>query len=571
MHHLTEENIFVFLLQVLVLLGLARALGELFRRWGQPTITAEIMVGIFLGPSILGRMTPGFQAWLFPVDMIQQNMLETVAWLGILFFLLNAGLETSFASAWRQRTQSAKLSFSDLSIPMIIAFVPTLFLASRYIEPGDSAVKFALFIAVIMTISAMPVTARVMQELKVYRTDLGLLIMSALTINDVAGWIVFALIIGAFIGEAVTVGMVAFKLIATLVFAAAFLTVGSHLFNRLLISMKRIGIPEPSGSLTLICLAGLIGGAITLAIGIHALFGFFIAGIMAGECRQLSERTRHIFYQMVQAILVPLFFASIGLKLDFLGQFDWFLCMFILVVGIFGRYIGAYIGARIIHQTPVHGKFIALAHIPGGEMQVVIGMVALEYGVISETVYVAVVFGAITSSVIAGPWMKRILVKLQQHDWLAYLPLDHILPDISSQTSKEAISELCRSADRHLENYEPDSLIAAVLEREQQMSTATGMGISVPHARLKNIQRPLVLFGRSKAGIEWGAADGKRVHFVFLVFTPEENTNSQLQILRGISIAMTQPGTSEQLLAAANESDIIAVMRQAVSTVKASA
>ncbi len=174
MHYLSEENILVFLLQVAVLLGLARGLGEVFRRFGQPSITAEIMVGIVLGPTLLGRTFPGFQAMLFPNDPHQQNMLETVAWLGILFFLLKSGLETNFATAWRQRRQALTLSMADLVIPMVIAFIPSFFLPAAYVGEGGSRIAFALFVATIMTISALPVTARVMQDLRIYRTDLAL-------------------------------------------------------------------------------------------------------------------------------------------------------------------------------------------------------------------------------------------------------------------------------------------------------------------------------------------------------------------------------------------------------------
>jgi len=103
MHYLNEQNIFIFLIQVFLLLGLARGVGEIFRSWKQPPLTDEILVGVFLGPTIFGRFLPRLHQMLFPVNAIQQNMLETVAWLGVLFLLLETGLEIDFSSAWRQR------------------------------------------------------------------------------------------------------------------------------------------------------------------------------------------------------------------------------------------------------------------------------------------------------------------------------------------------------------------------------------------------------------------------------------------------------------------------------------
>lgn len=173
MHYLDETNIFLFLSQAALLLALARGLGEVFRRWGQPTITAEILVGALLGPTVLGRLSPGIQQLIFPPDPAQQNMLDTLAWLGILFFLLKTGLETSLVAAVRQGKQAGIISSSDLILPMIVTFVPALFLPERYFGPQGDRIIFALFIATIMTISAMPVTAGVLQDLAVYRTDLG--------------------------------------------------------------------------------------------------------------------------------------------------------------------------------------------------------------------------------------------------------------------------------------------------------------------------------------------------------------------------------------------------------------
>ena len=565
MHYLSENNIFLFLLQVAVLLGLARALGEVFRRFGQPSITAEIIVGVVLGPTLLGRAFPGFQALLFPDDAQQQNMLETVAWLGILFFLLKSGLETNLATAWRQRRQAAILSLTDLILPMLVAFVPCFLLPMSYIGQGGSRIAFALFIATIMTISALPVTARVMQDLKIYRTDLGLLIMSALTINDVAGWVVFAMILGFFTEAAMTAWNIGFILVATVVFAAVCLTLGSRLFNSVLGAFRRWNVPEPAGSLTLVCVTGLLCGALTTWIGIHALFGFFIAGILAGEASRLSERTRHIFSQMVQAILVPLFFASIGLKIDFLGNFDLLLVVFMLVVGITGRYLGAYLGARWIGQPNLHSRLIANAHTPGGEMQIVIGMLALEYRVITEVVYVAIVFGAVVSSMIAGPLMSRLLKRIRRIDWLVYLPVDHIIPVLDAQARNEAIARMSEIAARTVEILSAETIQEAVRKRESEMSTALDNGVAVPHARLPGLERPVVVFARCARGIDWNAADGLPARLLFLVLTPESDPDSQLQILRGIASTAGRPGVRRCIEEQQDAAGILEQMRAAIT------
>lgn len=564
MHLLTEENILIFLLQISLLLACARGLGEVFRRFGQPSITAEILVGIVFGPTVLGRLAPDLQGRMFPSDPVQMKMLGTVAWLGILLFLLKAGLETNFATAWRQRKQAMILSMCDLTIPMLIAFIPCLYLPARFMGDASSPMVFALFVAVIMTISALPVTARVLQDLKIYRTDLGLLIMSALTINDVAGWIVFALILGFFTETGMSPPQMVFVLVFTLAYAVFCLSWGSKIFDWFLQTMQRMRIPEPGGSLTLVVVAGLTGGAITTWIGIHALFGFFIAGIMAGESPHLSERTRHIFDELVRAILVPIFFTAIGLKLDFLGNFDVVLVLFILGIGMVGRYVAAYIGGRLIRQPSLHSRLIADAHIPGGEMQIIIGMLALEFGVISQTTYVAIVFGAIVTSVISGPLMGRLLRKIERVDWLAFLPVDQIVPSVLSNNTDGAIRELCTRAGQSLSEDQIPNVIKAVLNREHEMTTALEEGIAVPHARLEGIERPVVVFGRSVRGVNWDSADGKPARFVFLIITPKSDANIQLQILRGISRTMALRETREALVEADSAPVILETLRKGV-------
>lgn len=562
MHLLTEEHILLLLAQIALLLGCARALGEVFRRMGQPSITAEILVGILFGPTIFGRVAPTLHARLFPADPYQIKMFGAVAWLGILFFLLKAGLETNFATAWRQRRHALKLSMFDLTVPMLIAFVPCLFLPVRYMGAEGGRFIFALFIAVIMTISALPVTARVLQDLKIYRTDLGLLIMSALTINDVAGWIVFALILGMVTDAGMTLFQMGFVLVATMTFAVFCLSVGSKLFDRILRFLQSKRVPEPSGSLTLVVVAGLLGGITTVWIGIHALFGFFIAGIMAGESKHLSERTRHIFDQMVQAVLVPLFFAAVGLKLDFLKNFDVWLVLFILGVGMLGRYVAAYIGARFTGHPSLHSRLIADAHIPGGEMQIVIGMLALEYGVISETVYVAVVFGAIFTSVISGPLMGGLLRRIEQIDWLSFLPVDHICVEMAARSRDEAIRELCAYVHAEIAEHTVDEIAQAVLMREQEMTTSIEGGVAIPHARIDGIKRPIVALGRCGQTLDWNSADGKPTELVFLVITPRENPSIQLQLLRGISCGIANPDVRARLIQADSAPELIEILRQ---------
>lgn len=556
MHYFSEKNIFIFLLQFLLALGLARGLGELFRRWKQPALTAEILVGVLLGPTIFGRFLPGLHGRIFPSDALQQGMFETVAWLGLLFFLLVTGLEIDFSSAWRQRGDALKIALSDIVVPMAIAFVPAYFLPDQYLVDPDRRMVFALFLATVMTISAMPIAARALVDLNLYKTDLGFLIMSALSVNDIIGWLIFTMILGVFTQATLEIKKVVLIFSATLLFVIFSLSFGRILAQRIIIKIKEKGLPEPATSLTFICLLGIFCGAVTQKIGIHALFGFFIAGIVAGEAREFPEKTRQIISQMVYAVFVPLFFVSIGLKVDFLRNFDIFLILLISVVGIGGRFLGAWLGTRFSSVAKVNRLSVAIAHTPGGSMEIVIGILALEFNLITEPVFVAIVFGAVLSSVILGPWLAYSFNRRKEISILESFSKKGIISHLDAVRRDEAIAELCELAVEQDSSLRQEVIYKAVLERENLMGTALENGVAVPHGRIAGLLKPVVVFGRSAPGIEWDSPDGQDTHLIFLILTPKENDDIQVQILRVISRMTSDSSARQDILEAEREEQI---------------
>ncbi len=566
MQNLSEHNILIFLVQLFVLLGLARGLGELFRKWKQPPLTAEILVGILLGPTILGRFLPGWHQAIFPADAVQQNMLETVAWIGVLFLLLETGLEIDLSSAWRQKKDALAIALSDIVIPMAIAFIPCYFLPEHYLTNPDQRLIFSIFMATVMTISALPIAARALHDLKLSKTDLGFLIISALSINDIIGWLLFTIVLGYFTQTGLS-PMAIFAIAgATVGFAAICLTGGRILTHAALAKIKEKKLPQPGISLTFICLLGLLCGAITQKIGIHALFGFFIAGMMAGGSRALSENVRQIISQMVYAIFVPLFFVNIGLKVDFLRSFDVFLILLMSVVGILGRYLGAWIGVCFTRLPTSNRQAISIAHTPGGAMEIVIGMLALEYNLITELVFVAIVFSAIVSSVTLGPWLSYSIRKRREISILEYFSHRAILSNLKSRDKEHAIGELCALSAGIDGSLEPEEVYDHVLQRENTMGTAMEEGIAIPHARLASLKSPLVVFGRSLGGIEWNSPDDKPARLIFLILTPASDDDVQVQILGLIARVISNAQLRQDIMQCENADQIWTILHTAFTT-----
>ena len=566
MFTLTERQILIFLLELLVLLGLARILGELFRRWGQPVVVAELLVGVVFGPTVLGRVAPGVYAALFPHDMVQSAMLETVSWVGVLFLLLANGQDVDISVAWKQRKDSLTIALSDVIIPIILGMGAALLIPARFMVESQNRLLFAAFVGTALTISALPVALRALHDLNILKSDMGLLIVSALTINDVLGWVLFTIILGLGTGKVnpVYIGGV---LAATVGFAAFCLLIGRRFVDSALTKLKQSDLPQPGSSLTFAVLLGLVCGAVTQLIGIHALFGFFLAGIMVGDSPAMSERTREIIDQMVYSIFVPLFFVGIGLKVDFLAGANVPLMVGLTIVGIGGRFLGAYVGALGTNVVRSDRVPIAIAHTPGGAMEIVIGLVAYEARIISGPIFVAIVFVAVSSSLLVGPWLAWALKRRQKIRILDFFVFKAFVLRLAGDRPQDAIRQLCQSAAAVPGMPDGDTLCQAVSERERTMSTATGSGVAFPHARMPQIKAPKVVVGISRTGLEWDAPDGIDVKWVFMILTPADDVASQVTILAALARMMMQPEVKERLLAAQTPQQVWDVLKASLPAV----
>lgn len=547
MHYLNETQLLTFLLQFILILGLCRGLGILFQKMKQPTITADILVGIILGPTLIGRLFPPFHTRLFPLDVVQQTMLETLAWVGIFFLLLDTGLEVNFSSVWKQRKQSIRISALDLVVPIVVTAVPIFFLPDRYMPQAYNRIIFTLFLATIMTISALPVAIRALHDLNILKTDMGFVIVSALSINDIIGWIIFTVVLGVVTSGTISIIRILSVLGATMAFSFISLTIIRKIADRIISFIKKT-FPEQSGlTITFIAILGGICGAITMKIGIHSLFGFFIAGLIAGEARDLSEKNRYVFSKMVYALFIPIFFANIGLKIDFVRSFDPLLVVFMIVVGTAGRFSAAWLGTVWAKRPNSNRVPIAIAHTPGGEMHLVVGMLALEYGLINETVYVAIVASAIFSSVILGPWLGVSIGRRVKVNFRGLVSGMLVLPALGDRNKEEALQRLCREASEKA-GIDEQQLLDSVMVRERAMSTAVEEGVAFPHARMVGIKRPLLVYALSENGIEWNSPDGKPCRIIFMIITPIGEDDLQVQILGALARVMMEPQNREELL-----------------------
>lgn len=403
MHYLNESHILLFLLQILILLGCARTLSVICEAYKIPAIAGEILAGIILGPTLLGRVLPSFQLWLFPIDQMQSTMLETVSWLGVFFLLLSSGFHVDIRKAFRSGRAALLIGIVGVLFPIALGY--PVFSKFDPIYWGDKAnvVSFALFLSVAGSITAISVVARTIGDLEISKTPKGSLALSSCAINDIFGWFLFTVVISLVTPHNMSSIELVLSIIGIIGFIVLSATYGTQLLSIALRRVEATSLTQPAAAQTLIVSVGLLCGAITQWLGIHAILGFFLAGTIAGSAKGVSDDLRKSVSDTLHAIFVPLFFATLGLKIDFLAGMVFWPTIIFCLVAILGKFVGAWLGAILGKQSQQTSILMGITFIPGGAMEIVVATLALELQLIGQTIFVAIVFAALLSSILAGP------------------------------------------------------------------------------------------------------------------------------------------------------------------------
>jgi len=409
MGRLLHSDVALLLLQLSIMLLMARILAEASRKFRLPAVIGEIIAGVLLGPTILGMINPDWFHSLFPVPSVNATILSGLVQAAMVMLLFIAGLEVDLHIVWQQRRQALSTSLFGLVIPFFIGFIfPYQFPNFFGIADSDHRVVFALFMGTAMAISALPVIVRILMDLNIFKTRIGLLVVTSAMVDDVIGWIIFSVILGLIgkqgdISVGYTIGM-------TITFTAVMLTLGRGLLNRIL-PWVNSRLAWPGGVLSLSLSLCFLAAAFTEYIGIHAIFGAFIIGIALGDSEHFSERAKEIVHQFINNIFAPLFFVSIGLRVNFFTNFDWLLTLIIIFIAFAGKILGCGIGTRLVGLSWRESIAAACGMNARGAMEIILGIVALENGLINEKVFVSLVIMALVTSITSGPMMKWMLKK----------------------------------------------------------------------------------------------------------------------------------------------------------------
>lgn len=557
---MSHSELTVFILAVALLLALARTLGEAARAIKQPAVVGEILAGVILGPTVFGLLAPGLQSAVFPAIGNVTIALQAISSLSIIMFLLVAGMEVDLKVALSHGRASLVISFFGMLVPFATGFAcASLWPVAFGAEPGTDPTAFAMFLGTALSISALPVIAKTLMDLNMYRSDFGMIIISAAVIGDITGWILFAVIIGM-IGAA---GPEAFDtrttLVLTIAFGAFLLTAGRKLLDKALPFVQAY-TSWPGGALGFAMAGALLCAAFTNWIGVHAIFGAFIFGVALGESRHLQERTRRTLEGFISFIFAPLFFASAGLKVDFAHHFDLTLTALVIIISTIGKLAGCGVSARLTGFSWRESMAIGVGLNARGAMEIVLALLALQFGLIGERMFVALVVMALFTSIIAGGLISRILRRDAPARLIDFINGGAFIAELASDDPREAIEELSAVAAKAA-GLPAEEISAAVWRREQMMPTGLGKGVATPHARIPGLKNPVVAVGLSRDGVEFDSPDGQPAQVVFLTLTPTDKMTTQVELLSDIAGNFIKDSIRLRAIQSKNFAEFLSVLK----------
>lgn len=411
---LDEHQLLVFWTQLLVLLVFARICGEMMRRINLPSVIGQLAAGVILGPSIFGRLWPSGFHWFLPEDEISSGALLAVSWVGVALLLVTAGFETDLGLIRRLGRAAMLVTGFSLVVPLIGGLIVGFSLPESFIGAESDRTVFALFVAAALSVSALAVIAKILSELGLMRRDFGQITVAAGMANDVVGWVMLAVFAGFAVSGEVSIQNILRTIIGLAIFLVLAMTVGQRVVDRALRWVRRDG-PNVEGAMAVVVFTMLVYGVATQALGIEAVLGAFVAGVVLHRSRFQQHDVLHHIESMTGMFLAPIFFATAGLRVD-LGLLKgdalvW--ALIVVAVAIVAKFVGAYIGGRLAGQSPRAAAALGAGLNARGALEIVIASVGLSLGVFTETAYTVIIIVPLVTSVFAA-----VALRIAVRDWL---------------------------------------------------------------------------------------------------------------------------------------------------------
>ena len=396
----------ILLAQIITIIIVARLFGWVFRKIGQPSVIGEIIAGIAIGPSLLGLYFPEFSISLFPVESL--GNLQFLSQIGLILFMFVIGMELDLKILKNRAKEAIVISHASIVIPFALGIGLAYFVYFKFAPAGVAFLPFALFMGIALSITAFPVLARIVQERGIHKTKLGAIVITCAAADDITAWCILAAVIaivkaGTFVSSLYVIGLAIFYVIVMFFVVKPFLKKIGDLYG------SKDNLNKPVVAIFFLTL--IISAYCTEIIGIHALFGAFMTGVIMPDITKF----RNLFIEKVEDVsiilLLPLFFVYTGLRTE-IGlindPFLWKVTGIIILVAVVGKFFGSAIAAKFVGQSWRDSLTIGALMNTRGLMELVVLNIGLDLKVLSPEVFTMMVIMALVTTFMTGPTLNLI-------------------------------------------------------------------------------------------------------------------------------------------------------------------
>lgn len=396
----------ILILQLIIIMLVARIMGYLFQIIGQPLVIGEIVAGLILGPSVLGTLAPQVSGFLFPEKSI--DLLQQLSQLGLIFFMFIIGMELDTQAFRKSANKAILISIASIVFPFISGIILAYYLYQDYSPQNVQFTSFALFMGTTMCITAFPILARILQERKLTKTPVGTMAITVAAIGDVVAWCILAMVIaivkaGGISHSFLTIALSIIYILLMFYIVKPFM----YRVGRVYSSRETMGKPIVAFVFLLI----LVSSLFTEAIGIHLLFGAFMAGVVMPE----SLSFKRVFTEKIEdvslVILLPLFFVSTGLRTE-VGLINsghlWLVCILITLTAIVGKFGGTLLASKYVGLNWNHSLTLSVLMNSKGLMELIVLNIGYDLGILSPEIFAMLVLMALATTLLTGPGLNMI-------------------------------------------------------------------------------------------------------------------------------------------------------------------
>jgi Kef-type K+ transport system membrane component KefB len=411
--HSLHHPLAILILQISSIILVARLFGFLANKIGQPTVIGEIIAGIVLGPSLLGLFLPEVSAFLFPAASL--GNLQFLSQIGLILFMFIIGMELDIKVLKNKADAALVVSHASIVFPYFLGMGLAYLLYQKFAPQNISFLEFSLFMGIAMSITAFPVLARIIQERGLTKTSLGAMAITCAAADDITAWCLLAAVVaivkaGSFLSALYTIGL-AVVYVAFMIYAVqpVLRKMGDVYVSKEMVNKKVVGI---------VFLVLLLSAYMTEIIGIHALFGAFLAGVIMPQNLSFKKILTEKIEDISLVLLLPLFFVFTGLRthIDMLNDISlWKTCGLIIFVAVLGKFGGSMVAARVVGQSWKDSLSIGALMNTRGLMELIVLNIGYDLGILSNEIFAMLVLMALTTTFLTGPSLDLINRIFRKH------------------------------------------------------------------------------------------------------------------------------------------------------------